>query len=146
MMDMFSNPTEDQIRALLMQARVLAVVGLSPKPERPSHWVSAAMQKFGYRIIPVHPAVDAVLGERVYPDLYAVPERVDLVVVFLSPHRVDPVVDACVELGVPAVWFQDGVVNEAAAVRARDAGLLTVMDRCVYRDYSRLIAGQRAGG
>jgi predicted CoA-binding protein len=144
--DRFSNPDEHRIRELLVQARVLAVVGLSPKPERPSHWVSAAMQRFGYRIIPVHPAVETVLGERAYPDLYAVPERVDLVVVFLSPHRVGPVVDACIELGVPAVWLQDGVVNEAAAARARDAGLVTVMDRCVYRDYGRLIAGQGAGG
>jgi predicted CoA-binding protein len=145
-MDAFVNPDEGQIRALLAGARVLAVIGLSPKQGRPSHRVSAAMQGYGYRIIPVHPAVDSVLGERAYPDLYAVPERIDLVVVFLAPHRVDPVVDACIELGVPAVWFQDGVVNEAAARRAREAGLLTVMDRCVYRDYSRLIAGQRGGG
>jgi hypothetical protein len=79
-----------------------------------------------------------ILGEKVYSDLASVPEKIDLVDVFRAPDQVDEVIDACIALRVPAVWLQDGVVNEAAAQRARDAGLTVVMDRCVYRDYVRL--------
>jgi len=79
-----------------------------------------------------------ILGERVYPDLASVPEAVDLVDVFRAPEQVDEVIDACIALQLPAVWLQDGVVNEAAALRARAAGLMVVMDRCVYRDYAQL--------
>ena len=135
----FANPSLDEIRALLQQTRTIAVVGLSPKPSRPSHGVSAAMQGFGYRIIPVRPAVEAVLGEKAYADLYALPERPDLVDVFRAPAHVGPIVDACIELGIKAIWLQDGVINEAAAQKAVEAGLTVVMDRCIYRDYLRLM-------
>jgi predicted CoA-binding protein len=131
----FVNPPEEQIKALLARVRTIAVVGLSPRPNRPSYQVAAQMQRFGYRIVPVRPAVANVLGEKAYPDLAAVPERIDLVDVFRAPEYVEEVVDACMALKLPALWMQDGVVNLAAAGRARDAGMEVVMDRCVYRDY-----------
>ncbi|OGI43918.1 MAG: CoA-binding protein [Candidatus Muproteobacteria bacterium RIFCSPHIGHO2_01_FULL_65_16] len=137
-MTAFRNPSDAEIRALLERARVIAVVGLSPKPDRPSHGVARALQRFGYRVIPVRPAVASVLGEKAYPDLRAVPEKIDLVDVFRAPEHVDAIVDECIALAVPALWLQDGVVNEPAAARAQAAGILVVMDRCVYREYLRL--------
>ena len=136
----FQNPDSKRIRALLQEVRTLAVVGLSPRPDRPSYQVAKAMQGFGYRIIPVRPAVDSVLGERAYPDLYALPPRfesgpVDLVNVFRNPREIAPIVDACIALKLPRLWLQDGVVNEAEALHAQAAGIEVVMDRCVYRDY-----------
>ncbi len=134
----FENPREEEIRALLDRVRSIAVVGLSPKADRPSYKVASALQGFGYRIIPVRPMANEILGETVYPDLASVPGPIDLVDVFRAPEQVDEVVDACIALKLPAVWLQDGVVNEPAAQRARAAGLMVVMDRCVYRDYVKL--------
>ena len=134
----FANPPDAVIRALLERVRRIAVVGLSPKTDRPSYKVAAAMQRFGYRIIPVRPMVSEILGEQTYPDLASVPEKIDLVDVFRAPEQVGEVVDACIELKLPAIWLQEGVVNEAAAQRAQVAGLTVVMDRCVYREYVRL--------
>ncbi|HJX18933.1 MAG TPA: CoA-binding protein [Acidiferrobacterales bacterium] len=134
----FANPSQEEIRALLIRVRTIAVVGLSPNTDRPSYRVALALQGFGYRIIPVHPMAKEILGEKVYPDLATVPEHIDLVDVFRAPDQVDEVIDACIALQVPAVWLQDGVVNEAAAQRARAAGLMVIMDRCVYRDYVQL--------
>lgn len=136
----FQNPGEAEIAERLRRIKTIAVVGLSPKPGRPSHQVARAMQGFGYRIIPVRPALDEVLGEQAYPDLAAVPDDIDLVDVFRAPQHVDAIVDACIELGIRAIWLQDGVVNEAAARRAVEAGIWVVMNRCVYRDYVRLLA------
>jgi len=136
----FTNPDLDTIRALLDRVRTIAVVGLSPKPNRPSHQVASALQSFGYRVIPVRPAVDRVLGERAYADLREVPERIDLVDVFRAPKYIDAIVDSCLELGLPAIWLQDGVVNVPAAERALTGGMTVVMDRCIYRDYLQLFA------
>ena len=132
---MFRNPTREDICALLARTRTIAVVGLSPNPARPSHGVSAAMQRYGYRIIPVRPAVREVLGERAYARLTDVPDTIDLVDVFRASEHVSAIVDECIALKVPALWLQDGVIDEAAAGRARAAGIVVVMDRCVYRDY-----------
>lgn len=137
-MNGFRNPSADRIRALLAEIRTIAVVGLSPRPNRPSFEVAQAMQGFGYRIVPVRPAVDSVLGERAYPDLYALPEPVDLVNVFRNPREIAPIVDACIALKLPRLWLQDGVINEAEALRAQAAGIEVVMDRCIYRDYLAL--------
>lgn len=134
----FANPSTAEIRALLERVRSIAVVGLSPKTDRPSFKVAAAMQRFGYRIIPVRPKLSEVLGEKAYADLASVPGVIDLVDVFRAPEHVDEVIDACIARKVPAVWLQDGVLNEAAAERARAAGLFVVMDRCVFRDYVQL--------
>jgi len=139
---MFSNPSENEIKEILKETKVIAVVGLSPKPNRPSHTVSKAMQEFGYRIIPVRPAVDEVLGEKAYVDLESIPEdlrkKVDMVDVFRAPEKITPIIDACIKLKIPLIWLQDGVVNEAEAARAQVAGITVVMDRCVYRDYYTL--------
>lgn len=131
----FRNPSTERIRALLAEIRTIAVVGLSPRPNRPSHQVAQAMQRFGYRIIPVRPALDDVLGERAYADLHALPEPVDLVNVFRNPKDIGPIVDACIALRLPRLWLQDGIVNEAEALRAQAAGIEVIMDRCIYRDY-----------
>lgn len=135
----FTNPDADAIRELLQSIRTVTVVGLSPKPSRPSYSVSAAMQEFGYRIIPVRPAIDELFGEKAYPDLYALPEKPDLVDVFRASEHVGPIVDACIELGIKAIWLQDGVINEPAAEKAKAAGITVIMDRCIYRDYLQLL-------
>lgn len=132
---MSANPTPDQIRSLLREVKTIAVVGLSPRAERPSYRVSRAMQGFGYRIVPVRPAVTEVLGEKAYARLSDIPFPVDLVDVFRNADEVGPIVDECIALGVKRLWLQDGVVNEEAAQKARAAGITVVMDRCVWRDY-----------
>lgn len=139
----FNNPSLEQIKNLLQQIRHIAVVGLSPKTKRPSHQVAKAMQGYGYHIIPVRPAVDEVLGEKAYASLDEVPAPIDLVDVFRAPEYIAPIIDACIARGVKTVWLQDGVVNEAEARRARDAGMMVIMDRCIYRDYIQLIARSR---
>lgn len=139
MADRFENPDPEAIRRFLLGIRDIAVLGLSPKPERPSHRVAKAMQDFGYRIHPVRPAVEHVLGMRAVPDLPALEGPVDLVNVFRAPRYVAAIVDSCIELGLPALWLQDGVIDHAAALHARDAGMFVVMDRCIYRDYLQLI-------
>ncbi len=135
----YTHPSPEALRALLHEIKTIAVVGLSPKATRPSHRVAASMQGFGYRIIPVRPAVDEVLGETAYADLHALPVRPDLVDVFRAPEHVMPIVDACIELGIKAIWLQDGVINDEAAEKAAAAGITVVMDRCIYRDYVRLM-------
>jgi predicted CoA-binding protein len=139
----FNNPPLEQIKSLLQQIKHIAVVGLSPKTSRPSHQVAKAMQGYGYHIIPVRPAVDEVLGEMAYASLEEVPEPVDLVDVFRAPEHLAPIIDACIARGVKAVWLQDGVINEKEAQRARAAGIMVIMDRCIYRDYIQLIARSR---
>ena len=139
---MFANLPESEIKGILNNTKIIAVVGLSPKPKRPSHSVSKAMQDFGYKIIPVRPAVDEVLGEKAYVDLESIPEAlqstIDMVDVFRAPDKITPIIDACIALKIPFIWLQDGVINEAEALRAQAAGITVVMDRCVYRDYVNL--------
>jgi uncharacterized protein len=137
---MFANPPSEELGRILREARILAVVGLSPRPARPSHRVARAMQGLGYRIVPVRPAVSEVLGERAYPRLEEVPGPVDLVVVFRAPEYVAPVVDACIARSFPRLWLQDGVVNPDEARRAQAAGIEVVMDRCVWRDYIQFLS------
>lgn len=132
---MFKNPDVEARCALLKKVKTIAVVGLSPNAARPSHGVSKAMQGFGFRVIPVHPAAREILGEKVYPRLADIPEPVDLVDVFRSAEFIDGVVDDCLALGLKAIWIQEGIVNEPAAERARAGGMTVIMDRCIYRDY-----------
>lgn len=133
------NPDLESIRTLLQTVKHIAVVGLSPKPNRPSHRVAAALQRFGYHIIPVRPAVAEVLGETAYTDLFQVTGPIDIVDVFRAPEHVDEIVDACIDLNIPVLWLQDGVVNEPAAAKARQHGIQVIMDRCMYRDYMALM-------
>lgn len=140
----FTNPSSEQIAQLLRSARIIAVVGLSADPTRPSHGVARALQRFGYRIIPVTPSAEVILGEQAVPDLAHLRdvlgpgEQVDIVDVFRRPEHVAAIVEECIRLRVPALWLQDGVIDDAAAQRARDAGIFTVMDRCMFRDRSAL--------
>ena len=140
---MFTNPAPQAIADLLRSVRTVAVVGLSPIESRPSHRVARGMQRFGWRIVPVRPAVDQVLGERAYASLADIPDdlrrEIDLVDFFIAADRVGEFVDQAIALGLPAVWLQDGVIDEAAALRAQAAGLTVVMDRCVWRDYSTMV-------
>lgn len=131
----FENPDAQQRRALLGRVKNIAVVGLSPNPARPSHGVARAMQGFGFNVIPVHPAVKEVLGQKAYPRLADIPTPIDLVNVFRRAEFIDPIVDECLALGLKALWIQEGIVNEPAAVRAREAGMTVVMNRCIYRDF-----------
>lgn len=132
---MFENPDAAARCALLKKVKTIAVVGLSPNTARPSYGVAKAMQDFGFRVIPVHPAAKEILGEKVYPSLKDIPEKIDLVDVFRSAEFIDGVVDECLVLGLKAVWIQEGIVNEPAAARALAGGMTVVMDRCIYRDY-----------
>ena len=126
------------IRELLKTSRTIAVVGLSSKRFRPSYGVAEYMQRNGYRIIPVNPFERAVLGEKCYADLDSVPERVDIVDVFRRAEFVPEIVEAAIRIGARAVWMQEGVVHEAAAERARAAGLMVVMDRCILKEHRRM--------
>ena len=136
----FINPAPEEICHLLRESHTVAVVGLSPNPARPSFHVAKALQQFGHRILPVRPLVDSVLGEKAYPDLESLPEIPDLVDVFRAAEHVPAIVESCIRLGIRKLWLQDGVVHEAAALRAQQAGITVVMDRCMYRDHSQLCA------
>jgi predicted CoA-binding protein len=126
---------------LLKTSRTIAVVGLSSKRFRPSYGVAEYMQRNGYRIIPVNPFERVVLGEKCYPDLDSIPERVDIVDVFRRAEFVPEIVEAAIRIGARAVWMQEGVVHEGAAERARGAGLAVVMDRCILKDHRRMSFG-----
>lgn len=123
---------------ILKSSRVVAVVGLSSNPERHSYRVASYLKGQGYRIIPVNPKENAVLDEVAYPDLYSVPEPVDVVDVFRRPEDVPAIVEQAIKIGAKAVWMQEGVVSEAAAARAKEAGLLVVMDRCMFKKHREL--------
>jgi len=133
----------DAIREILEQVRTLAVVGLSSKAARPSYGVSAYMQRHGYRIIPVNPHEESVLGEKGYASLDAVPEPFDGVVIFRRPEFVPEVVEAAIRKGAKVVWMQEGVIHEQAAERARAAGLKVVMDRCILKEHAKRFVTER---
>jgi uncharacterized protein len=134
---MFDNPQKPEIAALLRRAKTIAVLGLSDTPGKPSHHVAEELQKFGYRIVPVNPTAKEILGERAWPDLESAMRNagpIDVVDVFRKPDAVPGIVDDAIRLGVKALWLQEGVVHEAAAQKARDAGIFTVMDRCMFKE------------
>lgn len=118
----------DVVDIQLKESKTIAVVGISPNPERASYGVSKYMQDQGYRIIPVNPMTDEVLGEKSYPDLKSVPEPIDMVDIFRRSELVAPVVDEAIEVGAKYIWMQDGVVDEESAAKAEEAGLLVIMD------------------
>jgi predicted CoA-binding protein len=125
----------DQIAEILQQAKTIAVVGLSDNPLRPSHGVAAYLQSQGYHIIPVNPQVESSLGEKAYPSLLDVPEKIDIVDIFRRPEFVEEVVDQAIQLKIPTVWMQEEVIHEKAAQKARAAGLFVVMDRCILLEH-----------
>jgi len=124
----------DQITELLKTAKTIAVVGLSNNPMRAAYGVSAYLQSQGYRIIPVNPEADVVLGEKAYKSLSDVAEKIDVVDIFRRSEFVGPIVDDTIQAGAKAVWMQETVVNEEAAQKARDKGLFVVMDRCILKE------------
>ena len=132
---MFANPSAEEIRALLGEIKTIAVLGLSDNPERPSFRVAQAMQALGYRIIPVRPGQREVLGAPAFATLAEVPGVPDLVDVFRAAEHIPGIVDECIAKGVKRLWLQEGVVNEAAAEKARAAGITVVMDRCIWKEY-----------
>jgi predicted CoA-binding protein len=134
----FENPGDAALRELLQSVRTIAVVGLSPQPARPSFRVAQAMQRYGFRIVPVRPLVDQVLGEKAYASLADIPFPVDLVDVFRAAEHVPAIVDQCLALHLPAIWIQEGIVHDAAAREAQAGGMTVVMDRCLLKDYVRL--------
>jgi predicted CoA-binding protein len=116
---------------------MIAVVGLSPNPARPSHGVARAMQGFGYTIIPVHPAVREVLGVRAFPRLADIPVPIDLVNVFRRAEHLNGIVSECLSLGLKNIWIQEDILDESAALRAQQGGMMVIMNRCIFRDYRR---------
>ena len=127
--------SNDPVSELLKKAKTIAVVGLSDNPMKPSHGVSQYMQSHGYRIIPVNPQCSEVLGEKSYPSLLDVPEKIDIVDVFRRPDAVPGIVEQAIQLKVPALWLQETVVHEAAAEKARTAGIFVVMDKCILKEH-----------
>lgn len=122
----------------LRETRTIAVVGMSPRPDRPSHYVAKYLMEQGYRVFPVNPVVDEVLGLKCYPDVESIPEDIDMVDIFRRSSQVPPVVDDAIAAGARFVWMQDGVIHEAAAAKARAAGMSVVMDNCTLREHSRI--------
>jgi predicted CoA-binding protein len=128
----------ETIRKILEECRTIAVVGLSSSPQRPSNSVAGYMRRQGYRVIPVNPNEDQVFGEKSFPSLLDIPQKVDLVDIFRRSDAAGAVVDEAIKIGAKAVWLQEGVIDEAAAQRAADAGLMVVMDRCWLKDHIKL--------
>jgi predicted CoA-binding protein len=140
---MFENPDKQEIDTLLRSARTIAILGLSVTPGKPSHHVARALQKFGYRIVPVNPTATEILGEKSWPDLESALQGagpIDVVDVFRRPEHVAGIVAECIRLHVPVLWLQEGVIDAEAARQARDAGIFTVMDRCIYKARAALAA------
>jgi predicted CoA-binding protein len=133
--------SDSQIKEVLENAKTIAVVGLASSPLRPSYGVSAYMQQQGYRIIPVNPTISDALGEKAYASLRDIPKdiKIDIVDVFRRPDAVPDVVDEVLELNLPMLWLQETVVHEAAAEKARKAGVFVVMDKCILKEHRRLV-------
>ena len=133
---------DQTMKDILLSAKTIASVGLSSNMEKESYWIASYLKEQGYRIIPVNPTADEILGEKSYPDLESVPEKIDVVQVFRKPEDVPPIVDSAIKVGAKVVWMQEGIVNEEAAQRGREAGLQVVMDACMRATHRRLIGAK----
>ncbi len=122
----------------ILNYRTIAVVGISDDPERPSHFVASFLESKGYKIIPVNPKLTEWEGKKCYPDLRSIPEKVDVVDIFRRSEAVPPIVEEAIKIKAKVVWMQEGIVNEEAAAKARDAGIEVVMDRCMKKEYVRI--------
>jgi predicted CoA-binding protein len=143
---MSDNTDINTLRRILKQSHTLAVVGLSANWYRPSFFAAKYMQEHGYRVIPVNPAYEEVLGERCYPSLKDIPEKIDIVDCFRKSEDIEPIAKEAIEIGAKVLWMQIGVMNEKAAKMARDAGLEVVQDRCVKIEHGRLFGGLNWAG
>jgi predicted CoA-binding protein len=130
---------DKEMKEILIASKTIASFGLSSNQEKESYWIVSYLKEQGYKIIPVNPTASEILGEKAYPDLESIPEQVDVVQVFRKSEDVPPVVDAAIKIGAKAVWMQEGIVNEAAAQKAHEAGLKVVMDACMRATHRRLI-------
>ncbi len=133
----------NDVQRILKQTKTIAVVGLSDKPDRDSYQIASYLQQQGYRIIPVNPRVNEVLGEKAYPSLRNVPDPVDVVDIFRRSEDVPPIVEDAIAIGAKVVWMQSGIVNEEAAARAEAAGLKVIMDACMRSAHRTLRASGR---
>ena len=130
---------DKEMQEILLSTKTIASVGLSSNQEKESFWIVSYLKEQGYRIIPVNPTATEILGEKVYPNLESIPDQVDVVQVFRKSEDVPPVVDSAIKIGAKVVWMQEGIVNEAASQKAREAGLQVVMDACMRATHRRLI-------
>jgi predicted CoA-binding protein len=135
-MDMNKN---EMMKDILLSTKTIASVGLSSNMEKVSYAVGSYLQSQGYRVIPVNPTADEILGEKSYPDLESIPEKIDVVQVFRRPEDIPPIVESAIKIGAKVVWLQEGIVNEQAAQMAREAGLQVVMDACMRATHQHLI-------
>src|SRR4051812_40962201 len=133
-----ANPSDQQLKQLLADATTIAVVGASSNPDKASYGIMRKLQSVGYRVIPVNPRETEILGERAYPSLLDVPERIDIVDVFRRAEDTPGIADEAVTIGAKALWLQTGIVNEDAAARAKAGGLIVVMDACIGATHSLL--------
>ena len=133
-----ANPPDPELTRLLTEATTIAMVGASSNPEKASYGIMQKLQKAGYRVIPVNPREAEILGERSYPSLIDVPERIDIVDVFRRPEDAPSIADDAVTIGAKALWLQTGIVSEDAAARAQAGGLIVVMDKCIGATHSLL--------
>lgn len=131
--------TSEEIKQILLSARTIAVVGLSSNPEKESYGIAEYLQQQGYRILPVNPTASEILGEKTYPDLESIPDKVDVVQLFRKSEDVPPFVDSAIKIGAKVVWMQVGIENEEAAKKARAAGLKVVMNACMRVTHRMLI-------
>ncbi len=131
------HATSDEIRRVLTDSKVIAIVGLSTFESKPSYRVAAYLQEAGYRIVPIHPKADEILGERAYANLRDVPAElgVDIVDIFRRPDAVMPHVEEAIDIGAKVIWFQEGVINNEAADRAEEAGLQVIMNLCMLKEH-----------
>jgi len=132
------NATSEEIAEILRSAKTIAVIGASLKPERPSHWISIYLKEQGYQVIPVNPGHTEILGDRCYKSLKDVPEPVDIVDIFRKPEAVPAIVDEAIAKKAKVIWMQEGIVHNAAAQKARAAGLLVIQNKCIYKEHQAL--------
>ncbi len=135
--DQYHNPSDEQIKDILVKYRTIAVVGLSSDEGRPSYGVSRYLQRKGYKIIPVNPKEKEILGEKVYPSLSAIPEKVEIVDIFRRSEYIPPIVDEAAKIGAKVIWMQEGVINHAAAQFAAQHGIVVVMDKCILKEHRK---------
>ena len=136
---MAENPSDDKIKEILETKKEEAVVGLSPKPERASNDVASYLKDKGYNIIPVNPGHDEILGEKSYPSLSDIPDKVDIVDVFRKPEHTGPIIDEAISIDADVIWLQLGIRNDEAAQKALEAGKTVVQDRCMLQEHRKLM-------
>jgi uncharacterized protein len=133
-----TNATGPEIAEILKSAKTIAVIGASQKPERPSHWISAYLKEHGYKVIPVNPGHTEILGDKCYKTLSDIPEPVDIVDIFRDPKAVPGIVEEAIAKKAKVVWMQQGIVHNAAAEKAKAAGLAVIQNKCIYQEHSHL--------